>query len=239
MTVIQIVNKVLRRLRESQITSLSETEYASMVTDFLVDTHKDLLDYDWSSMEHTVEVPIDPNQRILDLSRLEANSGDILAGSALPTTESIPLWAKWFTTSTDTQGFELSIITNEEIDQDYYLDTGIRSQNLESVAFRGHPSRDGIEATLYPIPNVARHMRVRFWTPEAEIDVTTDTNRTVLVPWRPLYLGTLYLALNERGEEIGEPGGLAEKRFYKAVETAKEADQNRKNNADRYVAQRV
>lgn len=238
MTVIEIVNKVLRRLREDQITSLSETDYAEMVTDFVVDIHKELLDYDWSSMEHTINVPVDANQRVLDLSRNESDGGDVTDASRVPTVDSIPIWAKVFDSSSTALGFPIDIALPEDLDSLYYEYTTQRALYPSAVSFRASPDRAGLEALLYPVPSVARHLRVRMWTPEDEIDTTTDATRTLLVPWKPIYLGALYLALNERGEEVGEPGGLAERRYAKAAAEAKEADQVRKNNGGLYVAER-
>jgi hypothetical protein len=107
------------------------------------------------------------------------------------------------------------------------------------IAFRNSPDGDGLEALLCPPPTVACFLRIRMWTPEDDIDVDADDNRTLLVPWRPLYLGALYLALNERGEEIGEPGGVAERRYNQSVSGAIEADVNRKAWAGRYNSERV
>jgi hypothetical protein len=241
MQVVDIVNKVMKRLREPTIVSLTESSYAMIVTEFVADIHEELLDYDWSSMQHTMEVPVDSGQRVLDLSRLESNGGDVLAGSRVSTINSIPLWVKYFNSSNTTNdpiGFDVDISLPEDVEQTYYDATNVSTGVINEVAFRGNPSRDGLEAILYPT-SAARHLRIRMWTPEAVIDTTNDASREVLVPWKPLYLGALYLALNERGEEIGEPGGLAEKRYINAVDRAKEADMKRKANADLYVAERV
>ena len=239
MTVLEIINKVMRRLREPQITTISDSEYSLLIADFVVDIHKELLDYDWSSMEHTITVPVDANQRILDLSRLEADGGDILAGGRLPTIDSVPLWAMSFEGSGDTQGMPLFVELPRSSEAGYYSDTAQRVNTLGSISFQANPDRDGLQAILNPIPSVTQYVRVRLWTPELEIVPVTDTARTPLVPWKPIYLGALWLALNERGEEMGEPGGAAESRYHTAVAQAKEADQLRKNDADQYVAERV
>jgi len=58
------------------------------------------------------------------------------------------------------------------------------------------------------------------------------------MPHRPVYLGALYLALNERGEEMGEPGGKAEQRYRVALNSAIEADQKAKVRSEEYEAVR-
>lgn len=240
MTVLEIVNRVLRRLREDPVGSITETEYSEVIGDFVVDIHKELLGYDWSSMRHTIDVPVEADQRVLNLSAFEGTgTGDVLAGGRLPTSESLPLWGKWFESSTSVQGFPLQWASQYDVDNSYYLDTSRRVQNLECIHIHAHPSADGLEAVLDPVPNVARHIRLNFWTPEADIDTSADNNRTLLIPWRPIWLGALCLALNERGEEIGEPGGVAERRYLDAFALAKEADVLRKNDSNEYFASRI
>lgn len=238
MTVLEIVNRVLRRLREDTVTTITETSYSALVGEFVADIHEELLEHEWSSMEHTVDVPVDAAQRVLDLSRTEANSGDVATTSRVPTTDSIIYFAKVFDDTSDTDGMPLFIVSPQEIECRYQED---RDQELTDpiwIAFRNHPDRDGLEATIYPPPLSARHIRIYAWTPEAPIDIDTDDNREVLVPARPIRLGALYLALNERGEELGEPGGVAERRYEESVGQALEADVNRKVQGGRYVAHR-
>jgi len=64
----------------------------------------------------------------------------------------------------------------------------------------------------------------RWNNPEVPITTDTDDGYEFVVPALPIYLGTLFMALNERGEELGEPGSIAERRYYDALNTAKESD---------------
>lgn len=245
MTLLEIVNRVCRRLREDPVTSLAETTYSRMVADFLADVHDECMEHDWSSMEHIVNVPVDASQRVLDLSQTETDGGDVDDNDRLPTVESFILYdcdtrpLAWvFDSDTDEEGQRLIYASTAEVEQLYQQGRAETNQDPAYFALRNHPERDGLELILWPPPNVARHIRISFWTPEAPIDVDADSNRTLLVPSRPLTLGTLYLALNERGEEMGEPGGTAQVRYEKALEKAVEADQNRRSLAGRFVAQR-
>lgn len=238
MTVLQIVNRILRRLREDTVQTLTENPYSTLITEFVADVHEELLQHEWSSMQHTVEVPVDALQRTLDLSRLEVDGGDVEAGSRLPTTNSILYWAKVFDDNADTEGCDLIERTPEELEDRYQQDRDYVAQDPLYIAFRNHPDRDGVEAILWPPPATSRHIRIRMWTPEAPIDADADDARTLLVPSRPLQLGALYLALNERGEELGEPGGVAERRYYDSVGIALEADVNRRARTGRFTAER-
>jgi hypothetical protein len=246
MTVLEIVNRVLRRLRETTVSDLQETEYSSLVTELLIDVHAECMDHDWSSMEHTVDVPVNAAQRVVDLSRLVASGGNVDPASRLPTSESVLTYDDdgtpqcWvFDSSSDTTGTPLGYVSPPALDQLYQEDRANTGLNPSLFSLRNHPDRSGLELTLWPAPTATRHIRIRLWTPESPIQITTDETRQLLVPDRPLVQGTLYLALNERGEEIGEPGNIAERRYDKALAAAIEQDVNRRSMADRYTAQRV
>lgn len=88
---------------------------------------------------------------------------------------------------------------------------------------------NGTVVAIWPAPdNDCLEFRFDMHVPQGPLELDgTDDATEITVPWRPLYLGGLYLALNERGEEIGEPGGVAERRYRDALLDA--ADQNDQN----------
>jgi hypothetical protein len=78
-------------------------------------------------------------------------------------------------------------------------------------------------------------MEIIFWTPAPQLAVDGTTDATeVLLPDRPIFLLALMTALNERGEEIGEPGNLAERKFVNALSAAIERDIQAAGKAERY-----
>lgn len=245
MTILQIINRVLRRLREDAVVTLNETDYSVMLTEMLHDIHQQCLDHNWSSMEHVIDVPVDAAQRTLDLSRLEADGGDIAAGGrALKTSSMLQFDADgraqaWlFDSSSEDDGEIMVQVDTPTMERLYQQDRDQTNEDPLYFALSNHPDRDGLQMTLYPAPTAARHIRMRFWTPEDDIDIDTDVARTLLVPSRPLVLGTIYLALNERGEELGEPGHVAERRYIDALGSAIEADQDRRGRTNRFEAVR-
>ena len=53
--VLTIVNRVLRKLRESTVNSIDGDEQAELITDFLTETKEEVEDaYDWRSLQGTV-----------------------------------------------------------------------------------------------------------------------------------------------------------------------------------------
>lgn len=246
MTVLEILNRVLRRLREDEVGTLDESEYSSMLTEMLSEIHQECLEYDWSAMRYTLEVPLDAAQRVVNLTQNETDGGDITDATGVVTTsDSFLLYddndrpQAWiFDDSSDTDGDQLILVSEAQINQFFQLDRDETSEDATYFALKGNASRDGFDMVVWPVTEAARHIRIRFWIPEAAIESGSDDNRTVLVPWRPLYLGAIYLALNERGEEMGEPGGVAERRYMSAKGAAQESDLNIKGRTDQMEMRR-
>ncbi|MGH3055164.1 MAG: hypothetical protein ACRDL7_09330, partial [Gaiellaceae bacterium] len=101
-------------------------------------------------------------------------------------------------------------------------------------------ANDGVDQTrlylrLYPAPTAADVIELQLWTPAPVLlqDGTTD-DVNILIPDRPVFQLALMYALNERGEEIGEPGNLAEQRWLSALAVAREKDIASAQRGDRY-----
>jgi hypothetical protein len=246
MTILQIVNRVLRRLREDAVTSLVETDYSRLIVDFLHDTHQECIErHDWSAMEHVVDIPVDAAQRVLDLSRTEVLGGDVVNTSRVPKNDSAMLFdsnglalAWLFDNSSAAEGDQLFMLAPDQMERQYQQDRDYSGADPVYFSLTMHPDRGGLQMTLWPPAPTTSHIRLRMWTPEDEVDEDTDSARELLVPSRPLILGTLMLALNERGEELGEPGNTAEHRYYDALSGAVEQDVGRRAQTNRYEARR-
>ena len=231
MTLLQLVNRVLRRLREDEVTDFS-ADYTTLIVDFLGEIHAEVLDeHDWSSMDHDLRVLGVASQREYDLSATTANGGDVEVGYS-PTTEKslvrqidgTPV-AYWYTDTSSVQGTRIPQISWEQY---YAMYKENRTDTADQPAYFALTQRaDGFRLAMWPAPvGSGGALEIRFHTPETVISSESSiTTTTIKAPERPLVLGALYLALNERGEELGEPGNIAEQRYYKALAAAKEADQ--------------
>jgi hypothetical protein len=57
MTYLNIVNNVLRRMREDEVTSVSSSTYSKMVGDFVNDAKRIIEDsWDWSALRTTLTI---------------------------------------------------------------------------------------------------------------------------------------------------------------------------------------
>ncbi|MDE2097354.1 MAG: hypothetical protein KGL39_08935, partial [Patescibacteria group bacterium] len=86
----------------------------------------------------------------------------------------------------------------------------------------------GIQAILWETPTTVRTWNLYFCNPQADLVNDTDV---MYVPWEPVEKIALSIALNERGEELGEPGTTIEDRIQQHLSEAigndsTEQDQN-------------
>lgn len=230
-TQISIINKVQRRLRESQTTSVATNEYSVLLADFLNDIVQELNEYDWLQL---VENNIDVN--------LVAGTRDYV----IPITNRAVLQflvdqpaAYLFDDGSDETGAPMILMNSKLMNDCRQRDSETSTAEPEYFALIPSNTSDTVTLQIWPEPNTDRLMRIQFWTPQLDLAVDgTDNLTEVFLPEYPLYLGTLFLALNERGEELGEPGGIADLRYQKARSSAIYDDMITRMRTNEYEAYR-
>lgn len=93
------------------------------------------------------------------------------------------------------------------------------------VSFSLYPTSDSWEVAFLPwIAASAEQpytVRCYMYRPQEELETDGSDDGTVMdYHTNTLLLGTLWLALNERGEEIGEPGNMAQEQYQRALSDA-------------------
>ena len=242
MTVLEIINRVLRRLREDAVASVTETPYSTMLGDLLHDVHQEVVSsFEWPAFLHTVTLSLTAGVRVAHTSATTANGGDVTIGER-PTTESSLLqydgagrpMVFLFDDLSDTDGDQLQQVSYHDIEAMYQREPDQEQKDPYLFALRRNSADPtGYDIYFYPTLTENRVVRAMFWTPETEVVPTTDSTRDLATPSRPLVLGTLMMALNERGEEMGEPGNVAERRYYSAIADAIEAQRRVDERTDR------
>lgn len=233
MTLLELVNKVLRRLREDSVPDLS-APYSQLVLEFVADAHEETQQFhDWSRNDTTIVVRIPAGSLDLDLTATIADGGAIETGYTPPGENSflrvgpcgVEAWV-YDDLTTDTTGYRPTLVDWSTLAEQYKSLTTATGE-VTQIALQLSEDGPGYRLWVYPAPTATRYMHMRFHSPEALIDVDEDADsRVITTPWRPIVKGAVYWALNERGEEMGEPGGLAEKRFYASLAVEKERDLN-------------
>jgi hypothetical protein len=182
MTYLKLVNAVLRRLREKEVTTLSgNNTYAKLIGDF-VNEAKNMVEnaWDWSALRTTMTVTTQDN--IFNY---------ILVGSG--------------------NRFEVLNVINDTSDNfvEYQTGTWFDKAYLMSDVVKGSPNYynfNGVDdngdtqVDLYPKPDGVYD--IRFNVIKRTPDLSLDTDK-VLIPSRPIVLLAYAMAIEERGEDGG------------------------------------
>jgi hypothetical protein len=230
-TQLQLVNKVQRRLRETETASVSTSDYSQLLGDFLNDIIGEMNEYDWLQLYANEAVDMVVGQHTYTLT---AN-----AASVLSYVGNTPI-AYLTESDSDTLGKQLIQLHPEAMAQCLAAQSAPDDDEPVYFSLAPSPTADTQILTVYPAPASAdNNVTLRFWTPVAELEVDgTDDSTVIYLNERALYLGLLWLALNERGEELGEPGGVAESRWIRAKHDAEYADAQMRERTNQFEAYR-
>lgn len=214
MTYLEAVNKVLLRLREDQVSSVASTEYSQLIGEFVNDAKEDLEDMrDWYAYLTTVPFSVTAGNSTGDVS-----ASTNMRSSLAYDDRVMPLM---FDVTTDTEKRQIWETSIQHIQRWAKSGEGLST---------GTPWRFSInfyDGTVYFDANteVDRDFEVDVYVPQPAFSNDTDM---ITLPTRPVIQGALFYALNERGEEIGEPGNIAEQRYERATSAAIENDDRMK-----------
>lgn len=242
-TQLSIVNKVLRRLREDTVTGSTDNDYAALIAEFVSEIHQELVDdWEWEFTKHDVRFDVVAGQTRYNLSAAINTTGDVALSTpnfCLPRSEITKNGAGnpaayYYNTDTTEYGAPMMLLNDLERAR-------IRSRNSATTA--SNPvwfslTNDGevMYCDLAYIPDTTvGYCYFTFYTKPGVLEVDGTTDDTVIkIPERPLYLGAYFLALNERGEEMGEPGMMAEQRYLQAKGVAIESDMKHNQLTNQY-----
>lgn len=246
-TQLQIVNSVLRRLRENTVASVADNAYSQLLAEWINDGVRQCQEaYDWPSLRRQVRFDIVAGQKDYDLSATVDTTGDVVSGDPVTTDDSLlrydscgrPLVYVYENASTDVpKSFPVmkdpnDIIAMRQRDKDYTDD--------EITAF-GIQLRNGggYQIKVYPTPSAARRVEMYWTIPQEALAIDgTDNATQIVVPSAPVEAYVHMIAANERGEEIGEPGNLLERRYIQTLGGAIEASMNAEQRTNRYESWR-
>ena len=221
MSFLDIVNKVLRKLREDEVSSVAESEYSKLIGEFVNDA-KDWMEdiWFWSVYETSISTAITGDSTTTDYDLTGTTDRSFLIRRER---DGLPL--AFDVTSGDIGG-QLHDMSYKDLRYRQAVDGGT-STTTHPDTFAIKPDADGRGYTielLWPA-SVARTWETHWYVPQATLEVdSTDDGTNVLLPSNPLIAGALFFALNERGEEMGESGIIAEKRWHRALAAAQELD---------------
>jgi uncharacterized ParB-like nuclease family protein len=188
MNYLQLVNNVLRRLREGEVSSVSDTPYSKMIGEFVNDAKRQVEDaYSWNALTETLSATTatDIFNYVLVGSGQRFKVMDVLND----TTNSI------MQNATSAQMNDWYVLSDNQKGKPYYYN------------FNGVDSNGDTQVDLYPVPDGVYNLRFNIFRPQDALENNADR---LYVPTEPVIYGALARALAERGED----GGIQSNEMY-------------------------
>ena len=198
MTYLELVNAVLRRLRESEVDTVqgvgNTNTYARLVGDFVNESKSQVeAAWDWSPLRTTLTLTTSPNVFNYELN----GTGN--------TFKVLDVW-------NDTSNIEMQYQTAHWFNNEFLMadpQRGIPAfYNFNGVSV----DRD-TQVDIYPIPDAVYDLRFNITMRNLPLENDSDT---VLLPTRPIILLATAMAIEERGED----GGQQSMNAYAAAQSA-------------------
>ena len=181
MNYLTLVNKVLIRLRENEVTAVDETPYSKLIGEFVNVVKREVEDtWSWSHLRTTVTATTSPNVYSYELTGLGVRG-------------------KLIDVINDTTDYELRYQTTKWFDRQFL--TGNVTPNAPQYYNLNGVSADGDHfIDLFPPPDAAYQIRVNAVIPQEDLVEDSDE---ILIPYQIVIEGALARAISERGEDGG------------------------------------
>ena len=181
MTYLECVNRVLRRLRENEVTTVNETPYSKLIGDLVNVVKVEIEDsWNWSALRTTLTATTTASlfNYVLVGSGTRIRVLDIFNDSENTVIEQ--RGTKWF--------------------DKVYLTYDQPSGTPMYYNFNGVDSNGDTQVDFFPIPDAVYNVRINCVIPQDELVVDATQ---ILIPANLLVEGTLARAISERGDDGG------------------------------------
>jgi hypothetical protein len=182
-TYLQLVNDVLIRLRENEVSSVSDNNYSKLIGKFINDAKRQCEDaYNWNALSDTLSAVTgaDVFNYVLVGSGQRFRVIDVI---------------------NDTNDYFLELQTTEQMNKLFLIQTAQKDQP-RYYNFNGTNANGDTQVDLYPIPNGVYNIRFNVIKPQVPLSANSDA---LLIPSEPVIFNALARAMGERGED----GGIA------------------------------
>lgn len=206
MTYLELVNRVLLKLREASVTSLDHP-YPNLIGILVNEAKREVEDaWNWSSLRGSQTVAV-----------ADADSDSVY--SLTGTTQRTRMLEAWNTTKLS------PLIQTSYADIQYWLETvPTQKGSPRYYCVTGTDSSDQLEVTVWPPADASETLTFHYVNPQADLSVLT----TVLtVPSEPVIQGAYLRAIIERGEDVGNMSETQEAVYRHALATAVSQDEAR------------
>lgn len=180
-TYLDVVNKVLKRLREPTVTTVIENEYSALIGEFVNDVKREVEDaWNWSSLRTTYTITTAPPlfNYVMTGSGVRLRIIDVYDD----TNNSEVIWkpTSWF-------------------DKAYQAGTN-QSGKPYAYNLNGVDPNGDTQVDIFPVPDGVYDIRVNAVVPQQEL--TADAS-VILVPYMIVVEGAVSRAMSERGNDGG------------------------------------
>ena len=182
MTYLELVNAVLRRLREKEVGTVQQTAYSKLIGDFVNEAKAQIENaWDWSSLRTTLALNTTSGVFNYELNGTQNNFEILDVWNDTSNIEMQPKTASWF---------------NAE-----FLTAEPQAGEPMFYNFNGVSSDGDAQVDVYPIPNGSYSL---LFNVSLRNTVLNDDNDVIYIPHRPVILTALAIAIEERGEDGGQ-----------------------------------
>ena len=188
MTYLNLMNSVLRRLREEETSSVTSTTYVKMVGDFINDAKKLVEEAtDWSALRSTIVVTTAASDNSYSLT---GSSDNVKIMSVL----------------NDTKNCFMDYQTKDWFNEQIYLLNASEGAPLY-YTYNGLDANGDTEVLVSPKPDGVYSLRFNVVKRQADLSTNTDS---LLVPSMPV----VHLAVALLARERGETGGTSTAEYF-------------------------
>jgi len=182
MTYLELVNAVLRRLREKEVGTVQQTAYSKLIGDFVNEAKAQIENaWDWSSLRTTLALNTTSGIFNYELNGTQNNFEILDVWNDTSNIEMHPKTASWF---------------NAE-----FLTAAPQSGQPMFYNFNGVSSDGDAQVDIYPVPDSTYSL---LFNVSLRNTVLNDDNDVIYIPHRPIILTALAMAIEERGEDGGQ-----------------------------------
>lgn len=182
MTYLQLVNAVLRKLREDEVSTIDESDYSKLVGDFVNDAKRLVEDaWDWTGLRYTYSV-------------------STVAGTSTYALTDFGVRSKILYVHNETENTEVLQESLQRI-RTLNLQSGSAQGPIAYYAINGLDVNGDAQIQFYRTPNAVKSISVYAVKRPADLENDSDS---VSVPSSPIIQWAYSYALRERGETGGQ-----------------------------------
>ena len=187
-TYLDLVNDVLVRMREPEVSTVQENTLSKLIGKLVNDAKRQVEDaYNWNSLTSTLTAVTEANTFNYGLTGL---------GSRFKVIDAYNATKKW----------EMSNVSTRAMNERFIVASPMTGSPTD-YNFNGITAAGDTQVDLYPIPSGVETILFNLYVPQ---DKLVNDSDTLLAPEEPIILGAFARALVERGED----GGLNSSEAY-------------------------